>query len=106
MKKVIAFAILSLLAIVLFPVHSTMAQGVGGAFKIGYDFEGDHEVSGYGFSGSEDVETGISLSGELLFHLNSHLDMGFGMTYQIPRSQDEKEVHRTTKFLFRHPRIH
>ncbi len=91
MKKVIAFAVLSLLAIALFPVHSAMAQGVGGAFKIGYDFEGDHEVSGYGFSGSEDVETGVSLSGELLFHLNNHLDMGFGLTYQIPRSQDDFE---------------
>ena len=89
MKKVVALAFFSMLAAGLFPINHAIAQEVGGALKIGYDFEGEHEVSGYGLSGTEDVEAGVSLSGELHFHLNNYTDLGFGITYQIPRSQDD-----------------
>ena len=91
MKKIIPLAIISVL-VVLFTAHITFAEGgFGGTFKLGIDFPGDHEVSGYGLSGTEDVDTGVSLSGELFANVAKNFDIGGGITVQIPRSQKDFE---------------
>jgi hypothetical protein len=88
MKKVITLAILSVL-VVFFTVNNTFAEGIGGTVKLGIDLAGDHEVSGYGLSGSTDVETGFSLTGELFGKVSDIFDIGGGLTLQIPRSQED-----------------
>ena len=90
MKKIIPFIIISFL-IVFSPTKNTFADGFGGTVKLGVDFEGDHEVSGYGLSGTEDVETGISLSAEFFAKIGTNLDIGGGITTQFPRSQKKYE---------------
>jgi hypothetical protein len=90
MKKILILAIISILAI-FFTVHNIFAEGIGGTAKIGIDFEGDHEVSGYGLSGTEDVETGVSFSAELFAKIGYNLDLGGGITVQVPRSQKDFE---------------
>ena len=91
MKKIIPLAIMSVL-VVLFTAHISLAEGgFGGTFKLGIDFPGDHEVSGYGLSGTEDVDTGVSLSGELFANVAKNFDIGGGITVQIPRSQKDFE---------------
>ncbi len=74
--------------IVLFSVNNVFA---GGAVKLGLDFEGDHKVSGYGVSGTEDVEPGVSLSAEFFAPIAHTIDLGGGMALQIPRSQQDYE---------------
>jgi hypothetical protein len=88
MKKIITMAILSVL-VVFFAVNHTFAEGIGGTVKLGIDLAGDHEVSGYGLSGSDDVETGFSLTGELFGKVSNIFDIGGGVTIQIPRSQED-----------------
>ena len=90
MKKTITLAILSVL-VVLFTVNNTFAEGIGGTVKLGIDFSGDHEVSGYGLSGTEDVDTSVSLSTELFAKISNNLDIGGGISVQIPRSQKDFE---------------
>lgn len=90
MKKIIKLVILSAF-FVFFTVNTTLAEGIGGTLKLGIDFEGDHEVSGYGLSGTGDVDTGVSLSGELFAKVSNNLDIGGGITVQIPRSQKDFE---------------
>lgn len=74
--------------IVLFTVNNVFASG---AVKFGLDFEGDHKVSGYGTSGTEDVETGVSLSAEFFGPVANTIDMGGGFSIQAPRSQKDFE---------------
>lgn len=90
MKKIITIIIISFL-VVFFTVNNTFADGIGGTVKFGLDFSGDHEISGYGLSGSEDVETGFSLTGELFGKVGDIFDFGGGVTLQIPRSQEDFE---------------
>jgi len=90
MKKIIPLAIMCIL-VVFFTVHNTFAEGIGGTLKLGVDFDGDHEVSGYGLSGTEQVDTGVSFSGELFTKIGYNLDLGGGITVQIPRSQENFE---------------
>ncbi|MFH1930930.1 MAG: hypothetical protein ABIN18_04985 [Pseudomonadota bacterium] len=87
MKKMTLLVILSAF-VVLFTMNDTFA---GGTFKLGIDLSGDHEVSGYGLSGTEDVETGFSLTGELFGKISNIFDIGGGITVQIPRSQEDFE---------------
>jgi len=77
--------VLAVLAIFI----STNTSFAGGAIKVGYDFPGDHEVSAMGFSGTEDVEAGFSITGEFFGSINEYLDLGGGLTWQFPRSQDD-----------------
>lgn len=86
MKKITMLAVISAL-FVIFTVNNTFADGIGGAFKFGFDMEGDHEVSGYGLSWKEDVDQSFSLSAELFAKIGYNLDIGGGIIYQIPRSQ-------------------
>ena len=88
MKKVITLAFLSVL-VVFFTVNNTFAEGIGGTVKVGIDFAGDHEVSVLGFTGSEDVDTGVSLSAEFFSKINNNFEIGGGITFQIPRSQKD-----------------
>lgn len=90
MKKIIKLVILSAF-FVFFTVNTTFSNGIGGTFKFGFDLEGDHEVSGYGLSGTEDVDTSVSLSAELFAKVGYNLDIGGGITYQTPRSQKDFE---------------
>ncbi len=60
-----------------------------GVIKIGGDTSGKHKVSGEGLSGSEDVEAGLSLSGEYTSIYDKGIELGGGMTYQLPRSQED-----------------
>ena len=86
MKKqclILAFSFL----IIIFIGNYTFAEAV---IKIGIDMAGDHKVSIEGASGSEDVKVGISLSAESVFPIERNIEninMGFGITFQIPRSQ-------------------
>ena len=88
MKKIITMAILSVL-VVFFTVNNTFAEGIGGTLKLGIDLAGDHEVSALGSSGSTDVETGFSITGELFGKVSDIFDIGGGITLQIPRSQED-----------------
>lgn len=88
MKKVAA-GLIMFLSVVFFSANLTTAAGIGGAVKLGVDFSGDHEVSGLGLSGTEDVDTGFSVSGELFAKIGNMLDIGGGTTFQIPRSQKD-----------------
>lgn len=76
------------LFILLFTVNDVFA---GGTFKFGLDSEGRHKVSGYGASGTEDVEAGVSLSAEFFGPVANVLDLGGGITLQSPRSQTDYE---------------
>ncbi|MDD5260173.1 MAG: hypothetical protein PHD29_09435 [bacterium] len=60
-----------------------------GNIKIGVDLAGSHEVTWNGLNGDEVVETGISLSGEYMQAINSNIRLGGGITFQIPRSQED-----------------
>jgi len=90
MKKIKILSILSILA-VFFMVNTTFAEGIGGTVKFGVDFEGDHEVSGYGLSATEDVDTSVSFSAELFAEIAYNIDLGGGITFQLPRSQQDYE---------------
>jgi len=90
MKKIMPLAVMGIL-VVFFTVSHSFAQGIGGAVKLGVDFDGDHDVSGYGFSGTEEVDTGVSFSAELFTKIGYNLDLGGGITVQIPRSQKDFE---------------
>jgi hypothetical protein len=57
-----------------------------GAVKLGIDTQGDHDASGGGVSASTDVDTGISLTGELFTDIDDHFDLGGGISFQLPRS--------------------
>jgi hypothetical protein len=81
MKTAIMLTLSVLLAI--FTVNNAFA---GVAIKIGFDLEGDHDVSGEGESWTEDVDTGISVSGEVFTSISNNFDIGGGITYQFPRS--------------------
>jgi hypothetical protein len=72
--------------IILFTVNNVFA---GGALKFGLDSEGRHKVSGYGLSGTEDVEAGASLSAEFYAPVANVIDLGGGFTLQSPRSQKD-----------------
>jgi hypothetical protein len=87
MKKLL---ILTLSLLVLFVSNYAFAEG-SGTVKIGLDMSGEHEVSGLGLSGSEDVEMGFSLSVEYVAAINENLGLGAGITYQMPRSQEDFE---------------
>ncbi len=89
--KIKCFGIFLTIFFVLFMINDSLAQGIGGTFKVGIDLAGDHEISGLGMSGSEDVDTGISLAGELFAKIGNNFDIGGGVLYQIPRSQEEFE---------------
>ena len=90
MKKTVILAVLSAL-LVLFTMNSTFAGGVGGTIKLGVDLAGDHDVSAPGDSESYDVDTGVSLSGELFGKIGNNFDIGVGITYQFPRSIEDFE---------------
>ena len=87
MKKTVIILTISTL-LVITTVNNSYA-GFGGAIKIGVDLAGDHEVSGLGLTGSEDVEMGLSLSGEIFGTIGNNFDLGGGMTFQFPRSQED-----------------
>lgn len=70
---------------------STNSSFAGGTIKLGFDLPGDHKVSVLGESGTEDVETGFSITGEFFGAINNYFDLGGGLTWQFPRSQDEYE---------------
>jgi hypothetical protein len=76
------------LFILLFTVSNVFA---GGAFKFGLDSEGRHKVSGYGLSGTEDVEASVSLAAEFFGPIGNALDLGGGFSLQSPRSQKDYE---------------
>lgn len=59
--------------------------------KIGVDFMGKHKVTINGISAEEDVKTGVSLSGEYIQAINPNVGIGGGITFQIPRSQEDYE---------------
>lgn len=85
MKKKLMLLVLPAL-LVFFTSNNTFA---GGAIKLGVDLPGDHEVSGLGLSGTEDVETGFSLSAELFGTVADIVDIGGGITWQLPREQED-----------------
>lgn len=87
MKKTVIMLTLSAL-LAIFTVNNALA---GGAIKIGIDLAGDHDVSGYGLSGSEDVDMGFSLSAEFFGSIGDNVDIGGGLTWQLPRSQKDFE---------------
>ncbi len=60
-----------------------------GNIKIGMDISGKHKISGEGASGSEDVEEGTSLSIEYGSIIDKGVELGIGMTYQLPRAQED-----------------
>ncbi len=84
MKTAIMLTLSVLLAI--FTFNNAFA---GAAIKIGVDLEGDHDISGEGLNGSEDVDMGVSVSGEIFRSIGDNLDIGAGITYQFPRSQKD-----------------
>lgn len=98
MKKTVILAVLSAL-LVLFTMNSTFAGGVGGTIKLGIDMAGDHEGSVGGGSMSFDVDTGVSLSGELFGKIGDNFDIGGGITYQFPRSLDEEGYEGDFNFI-------
>lgn len=55
--------------------------------KIGLDMSGKHKISAEGDSLEEEVNQGTSISGEYLISINKNMEIGAGITYQIPRSQ-------------------
>lgn len=69
--------------LVLFAANSAFA---GGALKIGIDFEGQHKANFPTGDETDDVETGLSLSGEFFAVITKNFDLGGGITYQIPRA--------------------
>jgi hypothetical protein len=74
------------LFITLFIVNNACA---GGVIKFGIDSEGDHKVTGFGASGTEDVEASSSLTAEFYSPVANTLDLGGGVTFQSPRSQKD-----------------
>lgn len=58
----------------------------GGDVKLGIDFNGDHEFSGYGSTLSGEVDTGVALSMELFASINPNIDLGGGVIVQLPRT--------------------
>ena len=87
MKKIIPLAFISIL-VIFFTANHTFAEGIGGTLKLGIDFIGEHEVSGYGLSGTEDVDASGSFSAELFGKIGNNVDLGCGITLQSPRSQE------------------
>ncbi len=83
MKKRCLILALSFLTII-FVENYTFAEAT---IKFGFDMAGNHKVSVEGLSNSEDVNMGISLSGEYVSNIDKNIGMGFGMTFQMPRSQ-------------------
>lgn len=81
--------ILTLSLIVLFVAKNYAFAEGSGTVKIGVDMSGKHEVSSEGLSATENVEMGFSLSGEYVSAINETLELGVGITYQIPRSQED-----------------
>ena len=76
-----------MLTLSAFLAISTMNNAfAGAAIKIGTDLVGDHEISGEGVNDSEDVDIGISMSGEIFRSIGDKIDIGGGITYQFPRS--------------------
>ncbi len=73
--KTCAMLTLSVL-LALFTVNNAFA---GAAIKIGFDLEGEHEIDGEGFNGTEDVDTGISVSGEVFTSIGKNMDIGGGI---------------------------
>jgi hypothetical protein len=89
MKRIIVVSILSI--VLLFAISTVNNAFAGGAIKIGVDLEGDHDVSGLGESGSADVDMGFSLSAEFFGSIGDNVDIGGGLTWQLPRSQKDFE---------------
>ncbi len=83
MKKLL---IVTAIVAILITTNTAFA---GGAVKLGFDFPGDHKVSAFGESGTEDVEAGFSLTGEFFGAINKNVDLGGGLTWQFPRSQKD-----------------
>ncbi|MFX0203095.1 MAG: hypothetical protein ACFFCW_43885 [Candidatus Hodarchaeota archaeon] len=73
------------LLLLLFAANYAFAEAT---FKFGFNASGDHEVSGLGVTGSEDVEDSISISFEGVAAINDNVGIGGGFTWQIPRSQE------------------
>ncbi len=85
MRKKLTLLILAAL-LYFFSANNALA---GGVFKLGLDLPGDHEVSGLGLSGTEDVDTGFSLSADFFGSIGDNFNIGGGITYQLPRSQKD-----------------
>jgi hypothetical protein len=85
MKKQLVRVMLAVL-LVIFVASYAFA---GGVVKLGYDTSGDHEVSAFGITGSEDVEDSFSASFEFVGAINDNFGVGGGFTLQIPRSQEQ-----------------
>ncbi len=90
--------VLTVLSLCLFLANPVMAQDTeaaddfkrfGGTVKFGYDLSGTHEVSAFGITVEEDVESGISVGGEFLFHANPNIDFGIGLSHQLERSFED-----------------
>ncbi len=81
--KIIRILAISTVLLMLCTANQALASG---AVKLGVDFNGDHDASANGQSVSTDVDTGISLTGELFTDIDDHFDLGGGIQYQMPRS--------------------
>lgn len=84
MRKVRLIAVLTMVWVFV-AVNIAFA---GGAVKLGVDFNNDHEISGYGGSASMDVDPMISFTGEFYAGISSNLDIGGGLTLQLPRTAE------------------
>lgn len=73
--------------IILFTGYA-FAEGEG-TVKVGLDMSGKHKISGEGLSGTEDVSTGFSFSGEYSPIINESFKAGIGISYQVPRAQED-----------------
>jgi hypothetical protein len=82
MKKI---SLLTLLLI--FAISSFAFAGPKIILKVGLDTLGTHEISILGLDGSEDVKTGLSISGEFINEVNDKFDIGAGITLQTKREQ-------------------
>lgn len=85
MKKQCLVLALSFLSIIFMGSYAFAESTI----KIGLDMAGEHKVSVVGVSSSEDVNMGISLSGEYVSAIDKNIGIGFGMTFQIPRAQKD-----------------
>lgn len=90
MKKltVLVLTMALVLAVGSMASAQTLWQNGSGVIKMGVDFNGEFD---YDDDGDEDVDSGISLSGEYLFQQQANADFGLGVTYQFDRQTEDRK---------------
>jgi len=90
MKKISLLSILSAF-LVFVAANNSFAGDFGGTIKLGIDLPGDYEISNYESNGTVDVDTGFSISGEFFAKISNNIDLGGGITWQVPHSRNDTE---------------